>query len=237
MAPIIVDSTQCHLWTDALHARSLAREARNKWDRGTYVRFCVTTVWIALETSCQEALEESNIGYSFRVNLDKALANKSLPAIDWGRGIWQKVTQIQNIRKDYVHRFLALSDMFPSSNVADDAIAVVRNAIKDIYARAGKIHPDWVDICEAKGWDTQSQMGMPTLAQAHFGASFDDPNTKRIFIVINGEEKLTSVFPSGHDTSKEVSELLMSVNVPIEAILIYDCGELVEEKRVMMRGN
>ena len=34
---LTVDSSQCHLWTDALHIRQLAREAPDKWDRGTYV--------------------------------------------------------------------------------------------------------------------------------------------------------------------------------------------------------
>ena len=127
--------------------------------------------------------------------------------------------------------------MFPDSSVADNAIEVVREAIKDIYLRSGKEYPEWVDIREVKGWDKQSQFGMATVSQTHLGSSFEDPNTKRIYIVINSEEKLTSVFPSGHDTSKAVAELLQSVNVPIESIRVYDCGELVEDNIVMMRGN
>jgi hypothetical protein len=55
--------------------RELARKAQDKWDRGTYVRNCVATAWIALETSCQEALSSNAIGYSFKANLDKALAD------------------------------------------------------------------------------------------------------------------------------------------------------------------
>ena len=237
MKPVIVDSTQCHLWTDALHARELAREARNKWDRGTYVRFCVTTLWIALETSCQDALEEKNIGYSFKANLDHALLNQGFEPLEWGKGTWQKVAQVQNIRKDYVHRFLSLKEMFPDSRVADNAIDIVREAIKDIYIRVGKIYPEWVEIYEVRGWDKQPQVSTPTLSQAHLGSSFEDPNTKRIYLVINGEEKLTSVYPSGHDTSKIVAELLKNVNVPIESIRVYDCGQLVEDYKVMMRGN
>jgi len=237
MKPIVVDSTQCHLWTDALHAQALARQARNKWDRGTYVRFCVTTAWTALETSCQDALADNSIGYSFKANLDRAVANAQAPAIDWGKGIWQRVSQVQNIRKDYIHRYLSLSDMFPDASVADDVVSTVRDAVKDIYRMTGKVHPEWVEICEVSGWDTQPQVGIPTLAQSHLGASFDDPNTTRVFIVINGEEKLTSVFPLGHDTSDVVSQLLESVKVPIEAIRVYDAGQLVEDNRVMMRGN
>jgi hypothetical protein len=127
--------------------------------------------------------------------------------------------------------------MFPDSSVADAAISVVRDAVKEIYGCAGKRSPDWVDLAEVHGWDIQPQVGMPTIAQAHLGASFDDPNTRRIFIVINGEEKLASVFPFGHDTTDIVSQLLKSVKVPIEAIRVYDADQLVEDKRVLMRGN
>lgn len=237
MKPVVIDSTQCHLWTDALHARALAREAKNKWDRGTYVRFCVTTVWIALETSCQDALNDKSIGYSFRKNIDSAIANNNFEAIDWSQGIWQKLVQVHSIRKDYIHRYLSLDDMFPASSVADNAILVVRDAIKDVYRLAGKTHPDWLEILDVKGWDTQPQFGMPTLSQAHFGADFNDPNTRRIFIVVSGEEKLTSVFPMGHDTSVEVEQLLKNVNVPIEAVRIYEAGTLVADIRIAMRGN
>lgn len=66
----VVESPHYHLWTDALHARSLARQAHNKWDRGTYVRWCVNTSWTALEVACQDSTEDPNISYSFRKNLD-----------------------------------------------------------------------------------------------------------------------------------------------------------------------
>ena len=89
--PTIVDSTQCHLWTDALHARQLAREALNKWDRGTYVRMCVTTSWTALEVACQDALSCTDISYRFKENLDRAIAAASLPSLDWSTGTWDVV--------------------------------------------------------------------------------------------------------------------------------------------------
>lgn len=237
MRPVLVDSSQCHLWTDALHTRQLARDARNKWDRGTYVRACVATVWIALETSCQDALSSHDIGYRFKENVDKALTNLSMTPLDWSSGLWQQVRVLQEIRKSYVHRFLALKDMFPPADVADEAIATVRSAIIDIYARAGKPEPDWVHIDGARGWDAASWLGTPTISQAHFGSSFDDPNTTRVYLVIGGEEKLTSVFPAGHDARNTVEALLESVNVPIEGIRVYDSGIQVLDFTVAMRGN
>ena len=236
MKPILVDTTQCHLWTDALHVRALAREAKNKWDRGTYVRLCVTTAWTALETSCQEALEDPSIGYSFRKHLDRAINNRGLQAIVWGSGNWQKVAALQEIRKGYVHRYLNLKDMFPDSSVADDAISVVRDAIKDIYTIAGKQFPEWVEICEARGWDGDSQPS-PTICMVAPGVSNDDPNTRRVILVANGEEKQVRVLPSGYDTQQIIHEIIDNSTLPFQAIRVYDCGELVEEKPVTVRGN
>ena len=237
MRPVVVSSTQSHLWTDALHCRQLARQARNKWDRGTYVRACVSTAWTAIETSCQDALTSKDIGYRFKENLDAALAAKVLSAIDWSAGVWQQVRLLQERRKSYVHKFLALQDMFPDASVADGAVCIVRDAIIDIYRRTGTNAPDWTEIDQSLGWEVVPTLGMPTLSQAHAGSSFDDPNTTRVYIVIGGEEKLTSVFPKGHDASSTVRELLKSVKVPIQAIRVYDCGVLTQDLIVQMRGN
>jgi hypothetical protein len=127
--------------------------------------------------------------------------------------------------------------MFPPAKVAEDAIATARGAIVDIYARANKPDPDWVYIDASRGWDAASQFGIATISQAHFGTSFDDPNTTRVYLVIGGEEKLTSVFPPGHDATPTVEELLKSVKVPIEGIRVYDNGTQILDFVVAMRGN
>jgi hypothetical protein len=237
MKPAIVDSTQCHLWTDALHARQLAREALNKWDRGTYVRMAVTTVWIALETSCQEALDTIDIGYRFKKNLDRAIKSASLPPIDWSQGSWQKVRALQVLRKAFVHRFLSLQEMFPEAAVAEDAIETVRIAIIDIFTRTGKPVPTWIGLNDSRGWQSRSMFGGATITMGHHGAKMDDPNTVKIYLVIDGEEKLTTVLPSGHDPTESVEHLLTHVNVPISAIRVYDSGQLVKNLIVNMRGN
>jgi hypothetical protein len=79
--PKIVTSPHYHLWTDALHGRALARDAHNKWDRGTYVQWTVTTSWTVLEIACQDALGEPNISYSFRRNLDASIKAQGIPAL------------------------------------------------------------------------------------------------------------------------------------------------------------
>lgn len=133
MFPVLIDSTQCHLWTDALHVRQLSREATNRWDRGTYVRLCVVLAWTALEIACQDALGTPDIGYRFKGNLDRAIDCKGFASLDWSQGIWQEVLRIQELRKSYVHRFALLDDMFPEADIADEAVGIVRQAIGSIY--------------------------------------------------------------------------------------------------------
>lgn len=237
MRPVIVDSTQCHLWTDALHIRQLAHEALNKWDRGTYVRMTVVTVWIALESSCQDALAVRDIGYRFKENLDRALEEAALPAIDWSQGLWQQVRLLQELRKTNVHRFLALEDMFPRATVADQVIETVRCAIEDVYARAGKAKPTWLELNAARGWNSRSDFGHATMTALYGGAQSEDPRTVKIYIVVDGEEKLTTVLPAGSDPQGNIEQILAGVRIPISAIRVYENGELTQDLVVNMRGN
>lgn len=69
----IVENAHYHIWTDALHGRALARQAQNRWDKGTYVRWVIMTAWTAFEMACEDGLEKPGIGRSFRRNLDNAI--------------------------------------------------------------------------------------------------------------------------------------------------------------------
>ena len=192
MNPLLVDSTQCHLWTDALHVRQLARDAANRWDRGTYVRLSLVLGWTALEIGCQEALNASNISYRFKENLDRAIADKGLPALDWSKGIWQDVRRIQQLRKTCVHRFTSLADMFPDSSIADDSIAVVRTAIGAIFDHASVPRPTWLHFDRSMGWAGLS--GVSDTASATLitgGTSLVDPTAIRVCFVAEGVEHLS----------------------------------------------
>lgn len=237
MKPIRVDSTQCHLWTDALHLRQLAREARNKWDRGTYVRMTVTTVWTALEVAVQDALGATNIGYRFKENLDRAISDAGLPALDWSQGLWQRVRSLQELRKSFVHRFMVVADLFPEATVADDAISLVRDAIEAIFEQSGKQPPSWTALSESPGWQGAPRFGTAVASVARDGASHDDPNTTRISIVINGQEYETTVLPLDQDPTEQIDHVLTSLRVPISAIRVHRAGVLLYHYAVNMRGN
>ncbi len=103
MATKIVTNPHYHVWTDALHARELARQAQNRWDRGTYVRWAVTTAWTAFEMCCADALGVTGLGMRFRERVDEAIVQKGLARLDWGRGIWQQILKVYDTRISYAH--------------------------------------------------------------------------------------------------------------------------------------
>jgi hypothetical protein len=231
----IVESPHYHLWTDALHARSLARQVNNKWDRGTYVRWAVTTSWTVLEIACQDALNEPNISYSFRKNLDKAIQKKGLNRLEWGSGIWQRVSSIQNKRKGYVHRFISENDFFPEAGVADESIDTIRKAVVAIYQHVSRPIPTWVQDDNDRGWDS-GKRGGATLTLIHSGANENDPKVIKLFFVHLGKEKLTDVLPSGTNYLPYVKDLIQKIRIPISAIKVYEGNSLVHERELNMRG-
>lgn len=238
MPPALVDSNHCHLWTDALHVRELAREAVNRWDRGTYVRLTVVLTWTALEIACQDALGAPEIGYRFKDNLDAAIASKGLGPLDWSRGVWHRVRELQERRKAYMHKFASLNEMFPEADLADQSVTVTREGIKAIYAHAGAEAPAWTDFDHSQGWS--GQLGLSDSCSASLttgGTSIDDPTAVRVYLVRNGVEVLSSVHPQGTDCGPEAARLVQSVNVPINAIRVYEGTNLVRELLVHMRGN
>lgn len=232
----IVENPHYHLWTDALHARSLARQAHNQWDRGAYVRWAVTTSWTVLEIACQDALNEPNISYSFQKNLDEALKRKGLPKLDWGAGLWQQVKDLLETRKGYVHRFPSEADFFPHAEVADKAIDIVRTAVEAIYQHVGSPPPPWIQDNEDRGWDNGRRDGFDTYL-VHPGASEDDSKVIRIFHVRSGKEKLSEVLPSGTDYNPYVDDLIRRIRVPITSVRVYEGPTLVHERKTSMRGS
>jgi hypothetical protein len=186
--------------------------------------------------ACQDALEDRSISYSFRKNLDEAIASKSLPPLDWGQGLWQEVQTIQECRKGYVHRFLTEPNLFPDTEVADNAIRVVREAIVTIYRHACRIPPAWVRDDEDRGWDA----GPGSYACAtiiHKGASSDDPKAIKVCYIWNGQEHIHDVLPLGVDPQPYCEDLRAHLRVPASAIRVYDGDRLVTETRLSMRGS
>lgn len=233
--PKIVESAHYHLWTDALHARALAKQAQNRWDGGTYVRWSITTAWTVLEMACEEALETSGIGRRFRENVDAACAKKRVAAIAWGAGVWQKVEALHTMRKDFVHINATVANLFPAPSASDDAIATVRDAVLDIFARVGKPCPMWLRDDDDKGWDHGSE----TMAHATVVRGSADPeglDTIRISYEHKGREYNAVLLPPGSDHQPEIDALIRNLRIPVTAVRAYRGKELLYERKLEMRG-
>jgi hypothetical protein len=203
--PKVVESPHYHVWTDALHARALAHQAQNRWDRGTYVRWAITTSWTVLEMACEHALQTNGIGRRFRENLNSALSQLGLASIDWGSGTWQQIAELHRVRKELVHVNPSQASLFMDAVSADTAIVTIRNAIKDIYVRAGGSAPRWLEDDDDRGWD--SGLGASAHATAiHAGANPHSPDAIRIGYVYKDKEYINSVFPSGTDPEPKLAD-------------------------------
>ncbi|MEX2374374.1 MAG: hypothetical protein WD942_02160 [Dehalococcoidia bacterium] len=234
--PKIVEDAHYHIWTDALHGRALARQAKNKWDRGTYVRWTVTSAWTALETACDHALHVTGIARRFKENLDTAVSAAGLLPLDWGSGIWQEVRQLQAMRKGFVHLTVDQEQLFPAIELADSALDVARRAITAIHLHAGQPVPDWIEDDDDRGWQA-SGTDEATATVYKRGVDPEDPETIRIGFVKNGSEHIDSYLPAETDIDEAVDDLMSRLQVPVSAVFAYQGPELRKYQEIKWRGS
>jgi len=231
----LIEDNHYHIWTDALHARALAHETSNRWDRGTYVRWTIITAWISLEIACQDALKESNISYSFKDNLNSAIASRSFPGLDWGQGVWQRVLELQALRKNCVHRFFTESDLFPEASVADFAIDVTRQAITEIYRHVGEAAPLWVNDNFDRGWASKGGFQLfGNIYSTPPGVDENAPDTIKIIYVYKDMECIREVLAAGTDPASHVDRLIETIGLPISGIKVYRGETVIQEMQFPM---
>jgi hypothetical protein len=233
--PKSVETPHYHLWTDALHARALAHQAANEWDRGTYVRWTVITAWIAFEMTCEKVLGCRGMGRSFRDNLDSAIKSMGHAKLNWGSGPWQQVLDVHKRRKEYVHINARQEQLFPGVVVADHAIETLREAIRTLHAHVSMSPPEWIEADKDPGWDSGAGLwGDDTLVAR--GASADDPQAVRIVYVCKGREHVSDILPAEADPGPAMERLLRGIRIPITCVRAYRGKELICEQRLRMRG-
>lgn len=234
--PKIVESPIYHIWTHALHARSLSHQAENRWDRGAYVSWSITTAWTAFEMACGDALETPGIGHRFKENINKAITEKGLSALDWGSGIWQNVLEVHESRKEFLHVNISQEALFSGAEHADDAIDVLRQAIKSIYDHAGKSPPKWVDDSDDRGWDTgRDSLGHATVIRA--GVNENENEAIKITYTYKDREYVCEVLPTGADPEPVIDLLIKNVNIPISRVRAYVGDTILIERDLPMRGS
>ncbi|WP_221568991.1 hypothetical protein [Alkalihalobacillus sp. TS-13] len=140
----LVTDPNYHLWCDTLHARELARTTNDNWAQGTYVRWTILSSWTVLEQCCKEALSCKRFT-NFQSGMNKALASNGLPPLTWKSGTWMRVKHLKRLRNYYTHENANQKELWPGITKAEEAIDIVREAVKDIYSITGKKYPQWID--------------------------------------------------------------------------------------------
>ena len=235
--PKLIDCNHYLLWTDALHSRKLASQTKSKWDKATYVRTTILLAWTVLEIACQDSLGKPEISYSFKRKIDEAISDLNLPPLIWGNGIWQKVTQLQTLRKNIVHRFANEPDLFPDNDIADFAIEVVRDAIKSIYVHANIDFPRWVDDDADTGWPGSGvgltdSVSVTVIKKGAQGAE----NPIKIYYIANGKESLSDVLAPNDDYQPYVDSILNNSTVPISEIRVIQGSNEIFHESYNIRG-
>ena len=182
----VIDSIKYHVWSDALHARQLARDTKSPWDRGAYVRWSIQTAWSAFENVCSDALETSGLGMRFRERFDEAVAEKKLSPVDWGKGIWQQVMQVYSSRKTFTHVIpgISYSQLLTPLEDAETAIIVLREGIKAVSSLVGLPYPIWVADDSDRGWQGSRTDVCAEAYMVHGGTTENDPEAIRITYVL-----------------------------------------------------
>lgn len=234
----LVDSLHYHLWTDALHARALARQTQDAWNRGTYVRWTVMSAWTAFEAACADALSAKRLGNRFKEGLDEAITAQNLAPINWGQGLWQRVLALYQWRKGYVHvpSTVKRAQLIPALSEAEDAVVILRDAIKDILIRTGAAPPPWVIDDSDAGWESRDPLqGVSHVI--HGDADASDPDVVRIAFVYRGAEYESEIAPPGTDHKPLLDQLIGHMNLPIEGVRAYRGSMLLEERPLLARGS
>lgn len=237
MARRSVDTPHYHIWTDALHARRLAREAQDAWSRGTYVRWTIASAWTAFEATCEHLTGATGLGMRFKEKLDSALERNGIIKPDWGLGLWQQVLKVYELRKRYVHTSVPQNALFPPVSEAEAAITTLRAAIRDMYERCGLGGADWVD-------DDVDTTILPTtgIVFSAYGTVTDAGANKETglrisYQTVDGREHDALIKGADSDHVSLMNDLLSNLRLPVTAVRAYRANELIEEwDDITMRG-
>jgi hypothetical protein len=139
------------------------------------------------------------------------------------------------MRKGFVHRFVAEEDLFPSQQIADEAVRIAREAIRGIYQHTNRPVPPWTVDDEDRGWDAGSE-GSAALTGIHAGADADQTQTLHVCFIAHGQERTAHVLPPDADWKPYCEDLIRTANTPIEAVKVYRGTELIYDQLTNMRG-
>lgn len=228
------DDPHFHLWTDALHAKALAHQSKNDWNRGTYVRWCIITTSIVFEMMCSQALK-IRITRDLKGTVNNELKRKGLELISWEKGIWKEMSDCIDLRNEYIHRNTSQKILFPELVKSDIVINAVKDAAEHLFMLVGKSFPQWFQVVDDKGWE-EGQNAMCHASAIIAGADQASPTTLRIAYVWNNLEKNAYYLPQDSNYMTYLESLMNNVNVAVSGFKVYQGDNLIYHKDVNMRG-
>ena len=198
------------------------------------MRWTVASAWTAFEMACLEATGAPELGIRFKDRLSEAIDHIGGKRPDWSQGLWQRVLTLYGNRKDYVHGGIPQERLFAEVVEAETAITVAREAVKAVFALAGKGAPDWVDD-DANPEAPRGAHAFGTVTRA--GVDPLDPNRVRVAFWFDGRERECEVMPPGSDPIPVMEGVLKETLVPLSRICAYRGDDLIEDWVVRMRGS
>jgi hypothetical protein len=115
------------------------------------------------------------------------------------------------------------------------AISTVRDAVKDIYARARKLPLKWIDDDDDREWDGGiKDMADATVIRA--GVDEESGDTLRLTYIYEGKEYESDVRPYDAGYEALLDKLVVAVNVPIAEFRAYRGSALLTVRKLHVRG-
>jgi hypothetical protein len=151
-----------------------------------------------------------------------------LPKLDWGKGIWQKVKIIQELRKNCVHRFLSENELFPNVQLAEEALEIIGKAVREVYQHVNKPIPTWIKDNYDQGWAVKS--GFTIEANGHDSPYNNVPCAVKITYVYKDKEIIFKILAPDSDPEPDIQYLINEMDRPISAIKVYVNNDLISEK-------
>lgn len=134
-----------------------------------------------------------------------------------------------------MHRFTHELNLFPDVALADDAIAIIRDAIIVIYSHAKKSIPRWVNDNTDQGWVGGGGVRFfGNMYSTPVGLDEHAPDTIKITYTYKDHENIREILPAGTDPTPHVANLIDTIGLPISAIKVYRVEEVIKEVRFPM---
>jgi len=114
--------------------------------------------------------------------------------------------------------------------MADNAIAIVRQAITSIYNHVGENAPPWVNDDTDQGWANKGGISVfGNIYTTTSGVDENAPDTIKVTYIYKDKECMRDVLPAETDPNPHVDRLIETIGLPISGIKVYRGKDIIQE--------